>query len=204
MGGKIHTGRKVVAVFDFDGTIITKDSLPMFIGFSVKWPELIKGTLKTLPALLLYALKLIPNYKAKETLFSAYFNGIPLAVFDDLCQQFIQELHRQVRQEALDKIQWHQQMEHEVIIISASPENWIKPWAGQLGITTVLATQLESVNDHLTGKFASKNCHGPEKVNRLLTYLPDRTSYELYAYGDSNGDKELLETADHKYYRRFN
>lgn len=204
MGAEIYTGRKVVAVFDFDGTIINKDSLPMFIWFSVKWPGLIKGTLKTLPAVLLYALKLMPNDKAKETLFSAYFKGISLTAFDELCGKFMHLLQQHVRKDAFDKIKWHQQMKHEVIIISASPENWIKPWAGQLGISTVLATQIETVNNHITGKFASKNCHGLEKVNRLLAYLPDRTSYDLYAYGDSNGDKELLEIADHKFYRTFN
>lgn len=48
----------------------------------------------------------------------------------------------------------------------------------------------------LTGKFSSKNCFGQENVNRLLEKEPQRDSYYLYAYGDSNGDREMLAFAD--------
>ena len=55
----------------------------------------------------------------------------------------------------------------------------------------------------MTGNFLSRNCYGEEKVRRLLELEPNRNSYILYAYGDSKGDKELIEFADKGWYNKF-
>src|SRR5690606_13277514 len=144
-----------------------------------------------------------PNFVAKQALFSLFFKGMSLADFDRQCHLFLAELHRMVRSEAKAKIRWHQSLGHEVVIISASIENWIIPFARQIGVNTVLATTIEIDSGALTGKFLSKNCFGPEKAVRLLQRFPDRENYILYAYGDSKGDRELLNAADHPFYRLF-
>ena len=77
--------------------------------------------------------------------------------------------------------------------MSASIDNWVKPF---LPGVTVLGTQVEVVDGHLTGRFSTPNCYGQEKVNRILERFPDRHSYHLTAYGDSRGDKEMLAFAD--------
>jgi len=192
-----------VAAFDFDGTIIKHDSLFDFIKHAVPFSRMVYGSIKAVPYFALYALKLMPNFAAKEKVFTAFFKGWRLDDFNKVCVDFIPKINAMVNPDAIKKIKWHQQMGHEVIIISASVENWIIPWATKMGINTVLATQIEVIDGRITGKFQSKNCHGPEKVNRLRTHLPDFENYELYAYGDSNGDKEMLLIADHKFYRCF-
>ena len=89
----------------------------------------------------------------------------------------------------------------KVYVISASIEEWIKPWCQKYGVQNVLGTKIEiDLSGKLTGNFSSKNCYGQEKVNRLLEKEPDRTNYILYAYGDSAGDKEIIEFADYGYY----
>ena len=66
-----------------------------------------------------------------------------------------------------------------------------------MGVTATIGTKVEvDPGGKLTGRFLTKNCYGPEKVNRLLEIEPDRRKYFLYAYGDSRGDKEILEFAD--------
>jgi len=196
--------QRVVAVFDFDGTITTRDTLPVFIRFAVTLMHLIKGSLYMAPFVLLFKLKVIPNYTAKERLFKTFFKGISIDRFNELSDKFITNIDQIVNPVALEKVRWHQQMGHEVIIISASVENWIRPWANKNDIETVLATGLQLDDQIITGNFLTKNCHGAEKVNRLLEAYPDRDSYTLYAYGDSNGDKELLAAADYPFYRKFN
>ena len=204
MGQEISgTGRKVIAAFDFDGTIIKRDSLFVFIWYAVSIKRIVLSTLKVMPYLVLYKLKVIPNFKAKEKLFTALFKGVSIADFNILCKDFAVVIQKMVKPEALKRIEWHRQNGHEIIIISASVENWIMPWATLNGIDTVLATQIQVIDGFITGKFLSKNCHGAEKVNRLLQHLPDRENYILYAYGDSSGDKDLLQFADHKFYRVF-
>lgn len=196
--------KRVLAVFDFDGTITTSDTLPIFILFISSKVKFFIGGFLVLPYLILFKLKLIANNIAKEKLFSIFFSGFDINEFDSVTKKFITKIDDLVNPDALDKIKWHQNQGHEVIILSASAENWIRPWANKNGIETVLATKLQVINGKITGNFLTKNCHGPEKVSRLLEKYPNRSNYILFAYGDSNGDKELLSFADHKFYRKFN
>lgn len=195
--------KRVVAVFDFDETITTRDTLPVFIRFAVTFVQLLSGSVCMAPYLLLFKLKFIPNYTAKERLFKTFFKGMSIHAFNRLSEKFVATIDRLVNPIALEKIKWHQQMGHEVIIISASVENWIRPWANKYGINMVLATGLQLDKNIITGHFLTKNCYGPEKVIRLLAVYPDRDSYTLYVYGDSEGDKELLAVADYAFYRKF-
>ncbi|MCB0845701.1 MAG: haloacid dehalogenase-like hydrolase, partial [Bacteroidetes bacterium] len=78
----------------------------------------------------------------------------------------------------------------------------IKPWALENGLEFV-GTRHEVANGVFTGKIDGKNCAGPEKVNRLLEILGNQEIEKSYAYGDTSGDKEMLEWADEGGYRCF-
>ncbi|MGK6353278.1 HAD family hydrolase [Parapedobacter sp. DT-150] len=197
------TNEKVIAAFDFDGTITKGDSLFYFLLFRLKVGKLLRVAIPSSYYFLLYKLKLMPNYTAKEKLFSLFFRGMSIEEFNNRCVQFREELTKMVRPNALAKLHWHVSQGHEVIIISASIENWIAPWSNTIGVTEILATQIAVQDGFITGEFLSRNCYGSEKVNRLLAFRPERSEYKLYAYGDSNGDKELLGIADYPYYRAF-
>jgi HAD superfamily hydrolase (TIGR01490 family) len=186
-----------VAVFDFDGTITTQDSLWKFLKFSQSRARLYAGLLCISPVIILYLLKIISNDKAKELLFSCFFKRWSLQKFNSVCRQFSVQIEQMLRPDVLKILDKHKRNGHRIYIISASVENWIIPWAENHGIAGVLATQIEvDLSMRLTGKFKNKNCYGIEKVNRLSAILPDRKSYYLYAYGDSNGDKEMIDFAD--------
>ena len=98
----------------------------------------------------------------------------------------------------IQKMENHILCSDTVYVVSASISEWVRPWCEQMKVTDVIATEIE-VDSHnlVTGRFLSKNCYGQEKVNRFTKKEPDRRNYYLYAYGDSRGDKELLEYADH-------
>ena len=50
----------------------------------------------------------------------------------------------------------------------------------------------------------SPNCKGPEKIRRLGQWLQEPLSRtELHAYGDSRGDRELLQSAAEPHWRSF-
>lgn len=84
-------------------------------------------------------------------------------------------------------------------------QEYIVPWAESMGFVKILATRME-VDDQgkLTGKFLDKNCNGSEKVQRVKECLGDLGQYNIYVYGDSRGDSDLLKIADHPFYRSFN
>jgi HAD superfamily phosphoserine phosphatase-like hydrolase len=90
------------------------------------------------------------------------------------------------------------------VVISASLDIYVRPWAIKAGFADVIATHLETREDgRVTGKLSGANCFGAEKVRRLEALLGPRSGYTLYAYGDSRGDKELLLSADYPYYRKI-
>ncbi len=193
----------ILALFDFDGTITTKDSLMRFIRYAVGDIKTGLGILFLSPMLIAYKLKLIPNYKAKQWMFSYFFKGMEKQKFQKIAQEFsLTHLDTFLRLEAMEKISWHKKQGHTIIVVSASIENWLKPWCDRnhLGL---IATKIQIENGKISGKFLSKNCYGVEKANRVKE-IHDIESYNyIYVYGDSRGDRELLDLADSKNYRAF-
>lgn len=188
---------KVIAAFDFDGTITTKDTLFDFIGFYVGRRRLIAGLIILCPMLICYKIGLIKNNVAKQKLFSFFFKNESIDRFNKKGVEYSRSIELITKKETIDKIRWHQSEGHQIIIVSASVKNWIEPWAQQMNIDHVLSTEVSITENLIAGTFSTENCYGQEKVNRLLAQYPDRNSYILYAYGDSRGDKELLELADY-------
>ncbi|MBS5979219.1 MAG: HAD-IB family hydrolase [Dysgonomonas mossii] len=193
----------VIAVFDFDGTITTVDTLFDFIRFYYGFPRLIVGLFVLSPVLIIFKLGFIPNDKAKELLFSYFFKGKTLSEFNTLCKEYKNRINQRLRSQAIDKIRFHQQQGHIVLINSASIYNWILPWAQSVGIENVISTEIEVKEGVITGKFKGENCYGVEKVKRFLELYPYRDTYQLYVYGDSSGDKPLLDIADFPFYKEF-
>ena len=189
---------KRYALFDFDGTITTKDTLFDFIRFTYGRSGLVKCLLLNMWNLSLYAAKLRSNEKAKEIMLATMIKGTNAAVFEEQCKRYSMERVPQiVRENTTEIIEKHLTDGETLIIVSASPENWIRPWAMKNGFTEVIATKLEEKDGMLTGKFASRNCYGVEKVNRLKEFFTDRQQVYITAYGDSNGDKPMLNYANH-------
>lgn len=194
---------KKLALFDFDGTLTINDSLLEFIKFYKGSLSFYLGFFLASPVLVLYKLKIIPNWKAKEFVLRYFFKGERKDLFDQKARLFAMDhIPQMLRQEAFKKLQWHQKNGHEVVVVTASAVSWIKPWTDKVGVDLV-ATELEVKENELTGKIAGKNCYGGEKVSRICSTLNIKDYSEVYVYGDSPGDKELLALATHPFYRTF-
>ena len=189
---------KRYALFDFDGTITTKDTLFDFIRFTYGKSGLVKCLLMNVWNLSLYAAKLRSNERAKEIMLATMIKGTNAAVFEEQCKRYSMERVPQIiKENTKEIIEKHLTAGETLLIVSASPENWIRPWAIKNGFTGVIATKLEEKDGMLTGKFASRNCYGEEKVNRLKEFFTDREQVFITAYGDSSGDKPMLNYANH-------
>ncbi|MBQ9261284.1 MAG: haloacid dehalogenase-like hydrolase [Prevotella sp.] len=191
--------RKVYA-FDFDGTLTTKDTLLEFIRFAKGTLAFGLGFLRYAHLLVLMKLGFYPNWKAKQKVFAHFFKGMPLSDFDALCQAFAASSRHLLRPKGIEAIEKALSEDSEVLIISASIDNWLKPFFPQV---KVLDTKIEVIDGKLTGRFITNNCYGQEKVNRILELFPNRSEYHLTAYGDSRGDKEMLAFADESHYKPF-
>ena len=117
------------------------------------------------------------------------------------------------------RIQEAQRKRERVFVVSASIDNWVRPFFDfqNLDSVEVLGTQIEVVDGKVTGRFQTNNCYGEEKVHRICEALIqtiengkgastlsfDRTQYDIEAFGDSRGDKEMLAFADKGHYKPF-
>lgn len=195
--------RRNLAFFDFDGTLTTRDTFIAFILFNKGLVRFVTGMLLLSPFLLLFLLRLIRNDAAKQKVMRYFFAGQSVDAFNRQCELFAKQvipLH--LREVAMKAVQKHLEKGDRVIVVSASAENWVRPWCINNGMECI-ATRLEVKDGLVTGNISGENCHGPEKVKRILEEIDLSTFGEISAYGDSNGDRELLQLAHHKYFRKF-
>ncbi len=193
----------ILAIFDFDGTITRRDSFLHFIQFAVGKPNYYRGLFQLSPILVAFTLGFIRNDIAKQKVFSHFFNGWDATSFGALAEEYsLTEMDYIVRPNALERIAWHQRQDHKVVVVSASIKSWLDPWCRKYGIELV-STEVEICNEKLTGRFATSNCYGIEKVKRIKKRFNFEHVEYVYAYGDSAGDREVLALADEKYYKYF-
>ncbi len=193
----------IVAAFDFDGTISTTDSLRVFVRSTVGTPRFVAGALIASPWLIGAALHLVDRGVAKAAFLRATFGGRSRARLEDDAQRFVaQRLPDLLRPEMLARVRQHRAMGHRIVLVSASPGLYLRPWADAIGFETVLSTELAfDAQDRFRGEFAKPNCWGPEKVRRLEAWWGDKPPRVLFAYGDSRGDKEMAARAEHAWIR---
>jgi phosphatidylglycerophosphatase C len=200
-----HADGRVVAAFDFDGTLTHGDSLRHFIPFVRGWPRTLLGYVLISPWLLGFVLHLVSRTHAKERVLRHFFGGWPQARLQEHGERFAREaIPGLLKPEAVAAFRNHQAAGHRCVLISASPDVYLHPWAQAMGFDHALTSELVTdAEGAVTGRLRDGNCWGPEKTRRLLAWLGERDGYEIYAYGDSRGDRELLALADHPGYREF-
>ena len=192
-----------IAFFDFDGTITTKDTLLEIFKYRHGKLKFYLGFLLSSPYLIAYKAGIISNQLAKEKTLKLFFGGMKAAAFNTLCEEFANNIIPSLlRQKALKEIDLLKQAGAEVVIVSASPENWLRPWCATLNLK-LLATQLEVNDDKITGKIKGHNCHGEEKVRRIREAYNLADYATVYCYGDTSGDRPMLALATHAFYQPF-
>lgn len=193
-----------LALFDFDGTLTTGDTLSAYLRFVSGKQRYYAGLTVMSPMLAAFVLGFTPNWKAKEALIAWYLKGKAQNDLEALGQQFCKEvLPCMLRAEAIERMEWHLQQGHEVWVVSASCQDWVQPFCDAHAIG-LISTQLQYQDGCFTGKFETFNCHGLEKVRRIQREL-DLNKYEqIYAYGDSeSGDMPMLGLANQAFFRKF-
>jgi phosphatidylglycerophosphatase C len=191
---------RVVAAFDFDGTLTRGGSVWKFLVSVAGRPKVVTAGLTDLPKLLRAAIAGgKANDAAKEALFGKLLAGRHSDTLSKQAAEFGRShFEKRARPEVCGRLRWHLDEGHLVVIVSASPEMYLTGLADDLGASAVIATRLEVTSgQELTGHFEGRNCRGPEKAIRLHDWIsrnaPDAF---LWAYGNSAGDLEMLRSAD--------
>ncbi|CAB3808011.1 hypothetical protein LMG28688_06667 [Paraburkholderia caffeinitolerans] len=193
---------RVVAAFDFDGTITTSDSFRAFMLDAAGSTRFALAVLRCLPWLAGIAPGWAERGRTKARFLYAALGPVRREALEAAAQRFVDTgLPALLRPEMLARIREHQALGHEVVLVSASPSIYLRKWAPSMGIGTVLASELEWRDGVYTGRLAGRNCWGPEKVARLRAWWGKDAPATLYAYGDSRGDREMAQLANHAWIR---
>lgn len=192
-----------LALFDFDGTITVKDTLLDFAKYVKGMPISILIFIRLIPAFILWKSGKLGNQGFKERFLTISFKGLSESHLCSKGNEYGQNrIPQLLRPKALERLDWHREQEHRIIIVSASTDVWLSEWCRFQGFE-LICSKLEFIDGICTGRLQGINCRGAEKVKRVQAEINTSDYRVIYAYGDSSGDKEMLEFADQKFFKPF-
>ena len=190
-----------VAAFDFDGTLTTGGSVFDFLTAVAGRTAVARASAALAPRMAHAALAggEVAD-RTKEELFTRVLAGVDAEHLDRVGTAFAADhLTGRVRPEVRRRLDWHRGRGDRVVVVSASPDAYIRVAAERLAAHGAIATLLE-VDDsgRLTGRYDGGNCRGEEKIRRLRLWMADEglEGAHLWAYGNSRGDLRMLRAAD--------
>jgi phosphatidylglycerophosphatase C len=192
-----------IAAFDFDGTLTVRDCFRAFLVWRFETRRVISGLLRLAPAAIRYGID-HDRGRIKASLVREFLRGCPIAQLEADAEAFAEAAApRLFRPDALET--WERWGERGAcrVIVTASPESVVAPFARRLSADLLLGTKLTvDAESRITGALTGPNCRGAEKVARLKAAFGDGVRLAA-AYGDTDGDREMLEIADEPGYRVF-
>jgi phosphatidylglycerophosphatase C len=195
--------RPLVA-FDFDGTLSWKDSFLAFLAWRAGRGAYVAGLAALAPAIAAYLIDR-DRGRLKAAAVRRFLAGATREELERDAQRFAADHGRPLlRPDAVRT--WRRWQGHgaRLVIVTATPETILAPIARALGADLLIGTRLAfDAEGRATGALDGANCRGPEKVRRLREAFGDNVRLEA-AYGDTDGDREMLALAEEQGLRVFN
>lgn len=189
---------QALALFDFDGTLYPHDSFTGFMFYVLKKRHTVWRGLKVLPWILAYYLKLYPAHRMRPKLYSAMFKDVEIEVIQPLVLQYTNKVLEKLDPALFKQLKKHQQSGHKVVLVSATIDLYLEIIAKALNIE-LICSKVEIKHGKLTGKYLTPDCSCMQKKLRVMEAI-NLVDYEtIYAYGNSEEDKEMLSLAQHSY-----
>ena len=190
-----------LALFDFDGTITTVETMPVFLRRSIPRHRLVFGWIVLAPLILGYRLRLVSGTVVRRAIVWFGYAGLSCSAVTSAGQVFARDyLPTVLRPEAVERLAWHKAQGHRVVVVSGGLDVYLAPWCKAEGLE-LLGSSLECRDDVLTGRYEGRQCVRGEKVRRVHELCSPDDYPLVYAYGDTPEDHALLAMADRKYYR---
>jgi len=187
----MNPNNQTIAIFDFDGTITSKDSFLEFIKFTEGHFNFYVFIFTHFHFIILFYLKIISNQRLKEIFFSQFYKGKTKQELQKKGEVFSKKVIPKIcYSEALEIIEMHKTLGHKVYLLTASSEIWLSSWCEKNKIE-LIGTKFQLIEDVYTGRIDGKNCYGEEKWNRIKEIA--NNSIKSYGYGDSKSDLYFIE-----------
>lgn len=192
-----------VVAFDFDGTLTIRDSFMAFLRWRAGGSRYALGLVRLAPAAFAYLFNR-DRGRLKAAAVREFLKGVPRAQLEDEARKFAETTASDLlRPDALRVWREWRAREAKLVIVTASPDILVAPFARGLAAHALIGTQLAfDAENRVAGAFDGSNCRGKEKVRRLKEMFGANLRLKA-AYGDTGGDRDMLAIADEKGYRVF-
>ena len=197
-------------MFDFDGTITTRDTFALFLRYyagPVRWAIKIA---RLLPTFVAYKLGRIDRHAVKHAVINQFFAGELSADVEARAAQFAAEvIPNLVRPQAAARVKALLNSPdcgpESLYICSASIGPYLRYWASSCGIheQNVMSTELALDGDRIADGLSGYNVWGSNKVRRIFDQFAPQSVKIIEAYGDTRGDREMLHAAKASYFKPF-
>ena len=126
-----------LALFDFDGTITTHETMPDFVRQSVSRRRLLFGQILLAPLVLGYKLGIVSGTLIRRAIVRFGYSGVAVAMLESAGRDFARTyLPNVLRQEAMQRIAWHKAQGHKVVVVSGGLDAYLSPWCTLMGSTS--------------------------------------------------------------------
>jgi putative phosphoserine phosphatase/1-acylglycerol-3-phosphate O-acyltransferase len=189
-------GPTVAALFDFDGTLISGFSVFSFIEEQIKRADLSPREITELiVAMASYGVGRL-GFSGLMVAAARMLRGINEHSYAEFGEEVYEKyLARQIYPESRALVEAHLAKGHTVAIISSATRYQIESAAADLGIDTIICSELVVENGEFTGSVVKPTCWGRGKV-AAAEKLADARGVNLdesFFYTDSHEDLALLE-----------
>lgn len=193
--------QKNLILFDFDGTLSDRDSLVDFFIFTHGFIHFFWNMLLSIPIILVWKLGLYDAEKGKKFVINRFYKHWTKDKIDQQANLYLQKrMPKILRKGAIELVQSYQNKHNTIVIVSANIDLHLRAFCKQYQLE-LICTELLYEDEIYTGKFASSNCDKQEKVNRVKAIYNKNNFDKVIAFGNSSGDKAMLNWADESYYR---
>jgi phosphatidylglycerophosphatase C len=190
-----------LALFDFDGTITTREMYRDFIQVAVPPRKRAIGTILFVPMVLGYRLGVISGSVIRAAVVAYGLRGITETTMDEIGKRFARDaLPGVLRSHAMERIRWHKAQGDRVVVVSGALDVYLSHWCREHELE-LICTSLEAREGRLTGRHRGRQCVGKEKARRIMQTLDVEAFPTIYAYGDTEDDLDMLGLAHKKFYR---
>lgn len=189
-----------LALFDFDGTLTTRETFPDFMRYAVARPRLLVGGVLLAPVVFGYRRGWIAGNPTRASIVQVGLRGVDAARLRAQGGAFAREaLPDVLRPEAMARLAWHRGRGDRIVVVSGGLDVYLAPWCATQGVE-LLCSMLAERDGRITG-YAGAQCVGEEKVRRVRALCDPQAYAAIHAYGDTHEDNAMLAMAHHRTYR---
>jgi HAD superfamily hydrolase (TIGR01490 family) len=193
--------KKIAVFFDVDDTLINGQTQKLMVSYFYQKKKInFTFLLKIYFWFLLYKIGVVSSGTSLISKAYKLTEGIKVEEFKNfMLDLFEKRIKSRIYPQAIDRINFHKQKGHEIVLLSKSCKILIDIIKDYLDVPLSIATELEVKNGTLTGKINGPIVHGEEKLKIVEKLAPIKNwnLKESYAYGDHYSDLPLLKAVGH-------